>query len=80
MPEHSPLSAAPLRTAGLRQITLDMRAKLDGTGQFISLPRGTAKPFALLAAFQQAEPCPCAIIRKAAATAVAMTRAALFRP
>ena len=57
MPEHSPsLSPAPIRTAGLRRITLDMRAKLDEADRFTGLPRGTAKPFALLAAFQQAEP------------------------
>jgi replication initiation protein RepC len=60
MPEsaHSfpPLSPAPIRTAGLRRITLDMRAKLDAADRFTGLPRGTAKPFALLAAFQQAEP------------------------
>ena len=59
MPElaHSPsLSPAPIRTAGLRRITLDMRAQLDAADRFTGLPRGTAKPFALLAAFQQAEP------------------------
>ena len=57
MPEHSPSSSpAPIRTAGLRRITLDMRAKLDAADRFTGLPRGTAKPFALLAAFQQAEP------------------------
>src|SRR3954454_6178928 len=33
-----------------------MRAKLDEADRFTGLPRGTAKPFALLAAFQQAEP------------------------
>ena len=57
MPEHFPsLSPAPIRTAGLRRITLDMRARLDEADRFTGLPRGTAKPFALLAAFQQAEP------------------------
>jgi replication initiation protein RepC len=57
MPEHFPsLSPAPIRTSGLRRITLDMRAKLDEADRFTGLPRGTAKPFALLAAFQQAEP------------------------
>src|SRR4051794_13318929 len=56
MPEHSPsLFPAPIRTAGLRRITLDMRAKLDAADRFTGLPRGTAKPFAILAAFQQAE-------------------------
>ena len=57
MPEHSPsLSTAPIRTGGLRRITLDMRARLAEAARFTGLPRGTAKPFALLAAFQQAEP------------------------
>ncbi len=57
MPEHFPsLSPAPIRTFGLRRITLDMRAKLDEADRFTGLPRGTAKPFSLLAAFQQAEP------------------------
>jgi replication initiation protein RepC len=57
MPEHFPSSSpAPIRTAGLRRITLNMRARLDAADRFTGLPRGTAKPFALLAAFQQAEP------------------------
>ena len=47
MPEHSPSpSPAPIRAAGLRRITLDMRAKLDEADRFAGLPRGTAKPFA----------------------------------
>src|SRR4051794_38573180 len=57
MPEHSPsFSPAPIRAAGFRRITLDMRTRLDAADRFTGLPRGTAKPFALLAAFQQAEP------------------------
>src|SRR4051794_23938498 len=57
MPEHSPSSfPAPIRATGLRRITLDMRARLDEADRFTGLPRGTAKPFALLAVFQQAEP------------------------
>ena len=57
MPDYSPsLTPAPIRMAGLRRITLDMRARLDEADRFTGLPRGTAKPFTLLAAFQQAEP------------------------
>jgi replication initiation protein RepC len=50
------LSPAPIRASGLRRITLDMRARLDEADRFAGLPRGTAKPFVLMAAFQQAEP------------------------
>ena len=47
---------APIRVFGCRRINLDMRAQLDQADRFAGLPRGTAKPFQLLAAFEQAEP------------------------
>jgi replication initiation protein RepC len=47
---------APIRAYGCRRVTLDMRAWLDQADAFKGLPRGTAKPFELLAAFEQAEP------------------------
>jgi replication initiation protein RepC len=47
---------APIRTAGTRRINLNMRARLDEAERFAGLPRGTAKPFELLTAFEQAEP------------------------
>src|SRR5271165_1148979 len=47
---------APIRAHGARRINLDMRARLDQADQFTGLPSGTAKPFRLLAAFEQAEP------------------------
>ena len=47
---------APIRVFGCRRINLDMRARLDEADRFSGLPRGTAKPFQLLAAFEQAEP------------------------
>jgi replication initiation protein RepC len=50
---HSP---APIRAAGTRRINLEMRVRLDEADGFKGLPRGTAKPFAFLAAFEQAEP------------------------
>ena len=54
------LSEAPcpalIRAHGCRRVTLDMRARLDEADRFTGLPRGTAKPFELLAAFEQAEP------------------------
>ena len=59
MPEspHSEAPApAPIRASGTRRVTLDMRARLDQADRFTGLPRGTAKPFTFLAAFQQAEP------------------------
>jgi replication initiation protein RepC len=59
MPEspHSEAPApAPIRASGARRINLDMRARLDQADRFTGLPRGTAKPFTFLAAFQQAEP------------------------
>ena len=59
MPEspHSEAPApAPIRASGTRRINLDMRARLDQADRFTGLPRGTAKPFTFLAAFQQAEP------------------------
>ena len=57
MPEHSPsLSPAPIRTSGLRRITLDMRAKLDQADRFTGLPRGTAKPFAFWRPFRRPSP------------------------
>jgi replication initiation protein RepC len=47
---------APIRAYGCRRVTLDMRARLDEADRFTGLPRGTAKPFEFLAAFEQAEP------------------------
>jgi replication initiation protein RepC len=47
---------APIRVFGCRRINLDMRAQLDQADRFTGLPPGTAKPFQLLAAFEQAEP------------------------
>jgi replication initiation protein RepC len=59
MPEFHQTAApfpAPIRAHGCRRINLDMRARLDQADRFTGLPRGTAKPFRLLAAFEQAEP------------------------
>jgi replication initiation protein RepC len=50
---------APIRAAGTRRINLDMRARLDQADRFTGLPRGTAKPFEFLTAFEQAEPYLC---------------------
>src|SRR5690348_15897817 len=47
---------ALIRANGCRRINLDMRARLDEADRFTGLPRGTAKPFTFLAAFEQAEP------------------------
>jgi replication initiation protein RepC len=53
----SPLPApAPIRAAGARRLTLDMRVRLDQADGFIGAPIGTAKPLTYLAAFQEAEP------------------------
>jgi replication initiation protein RepC len=55
-PHFQPPSPAPIRVAGARRINLDMRARLDQADSFQGFPCGTAKPFELLAAFEQAEP------------------------
>jgi len=59
MPE-LPHSEAPcpasIRANGTRRINLDMRVRLDQADRFTGLPPGTAKPFRLLAGFEQAEP------------------------
>src|SRR5690242_15291512 len=47
---------APIRAFGARRINLEMRVRLDEADKFTGLPRGSAKPFAFLAAFEQAEP------------------------
>jgi replication initiation protein RepC len=47
---------ALIRANGCRRINLDMRARLDEADRFTGLPRGTAKPYTYLAAFEQAEP------------------------
>jgi replication initiation protein RepC len=47
---------APIRAAGTRRINLDMRVRLDEADRFAGLPRGSAKPFEFLTAFEQAEP------------------------
>lgn len=53
----SPLpSPAPMRAAGARRLTLDMRVRLDQADGFVGMPIGTAKPLTYLAAFQEAEP------------------------
>jgi replication initiation protein RepC len=53
----TPLPApSPIRAHGARRVTLDMRARLDQADRFKGLPKGTAKPFTFLFAFQNAEP------------------------
>jgi replication initiation protein RepC len=47
---------APIRAFGARRINLEMRVRLDEADKFTGLPRGTAKRFEFLAAFEQAEP------------------------
>jgi replication initiation protein RepC len=47
---------SPLRAHGCRRVTLEMRVWLDRADSFKGLPRGTAEPFRLLAAFKEAEP------------------------
>jgi replication initiation protein RepC len=47
---------APIRAAGTRRITLTMRAEIDKADAFAGFPRGMAKPFEILAAFEQALP------------------------
>ena len=47
---------APICAYGARRLTLEMRVRLDQADAFTGLPRGTAKPFTFLAAFEQAEP------------------------
>jgi replication initiation protein RepC len=57
MPELSQApSPTPIRAPGTRRINLDMRARLDQADRFTGFERGTAKPYELLAAFEQAEP------------------------
>ena len=56
-PDKSPSAwREPIRPSGARRLTLDMRVRLDQADAFNGLPRGTAKPLRLLAAFQEAEP------------------------
>jgi replication initiation protein RepC len=56
LPLSEPLCPAPIRAAGTRRITLTMRAEIDKADAFAGFPRGTAKPFEILAAFEQALP------------------------
>jgi replication initiation protein RepC len=56
LPHSAAPSRTPIRAAGCRRINLDMRVRLDQADCFAGLPRGTAKPFQFLAAFEQAEP------------------------
>jgi len=57
LPDESPSAwRAAIRPSGARRLTLDMRVRLDQADAFTGLPRGTAKPLRLLAAFQEAEP------------------------
>src|SRR5271166_1030754 len=44
------------RPSGARRINLQMLMMLDRANAFTGLPRGTAKPFLILAAFEEAEP------------------------
>ena len=44
------------RPTGSRRLTLTMLAARDQADHFQGVPRGTAKPFQYLAAFQEAEP------------------------
>ena len=46
----------PSHLTGSRRITLTMLSARDRADSFTGLPAGTAKPFRLLAAFQEAEP------------------------
>ena len=56
-PDESPSAwREPICPSGARRLTLDMRVRLDQADAFNGLPRGTAKPLRLLAAFQEAEP------------------------
>jgi len=45
-----------VRPSGSRRINLQMLMMLDRANAFTGLPRGTAKPFLILAAFEEAEP------------------------
>ena len=56
LPHPAASSPTPIRAAGCRRINLDMRVRLDQADRFAGLPRGSAKPFRFLAAFEQAEP------------------------
>ena len=47
---------APIRAFGARRINLEMRVRLDEADKFTGLPRGSAKPFEYLTAFERAEP------------------------
>jgi replication initiation protein RepC len=46
----------PIRPSGARRMNLQMLTMLDQADRFTGLPRGTAKPLRVLAAFQEAEP------------------------
>jgi replication initiation protein RepC len=50
------IAPTPIRAAGCRRVTLDMRAWCDRADSFQGLPRGTAKPLEFLYAFKEAEP------------------------
>ena len=49
-------SPAPIRAYGCRRISLLMRDQIDKADAFAGLPRSTAKPFEILATFEQALP------------------------
>lgn len=49
-------STLPNQITGARRMTLTMLVARDEADGFTGLPRGTAKPFQFLAAFQEAEP------------------------
>ena len=53
MPIATPENFPP---TGSRRLTLTMLAVRDQADHFQGVPRGTAKPFQYLAAFQEAEP------------------------
>jgi replication initiation protein RepC len=46
---------APIRAFGARRINLEMRVRLDEADKFTGLPKGSAKPYVYLAAFERAE-------------------------
>ena len=52
----APLDLFPSSITGSRRITLTMLSARDRADSFTGLPAGSAKPFRLLAAFQEAEP------------------------
>ena len=54
--QDSPASPEVIRPSGARRVNLQMLTMRDRADRFTGLPRGTAKPLRVLAAFQEAEP------------------------